>query len=269
MRLAIFLIVILNQIAWSQIQSGTVVYFNLAQDELTIAADSRLNIGTGGHDDTECKISAFGSKFVFSMAGAARVGPWSGHAVAREVWEKESKVGPDSTLVSRTLAGWVKEVAPIYEAHIAEFRKRVGAGADPVIANAAFAGVDREGKITVKIVDIDFDLQLFDSTGKAVIVPQIHDIPVNSSSSIGLDEVAIEFRSQTTERAQDYMAWFKRRISTLPRDQQNAELASKYVELSILLHPRKTELAFPIDVLQLRSNGPVKWFWKKPNCQDK
>jgi hypothetical protein len=269
MKLTIFVFLAFNQFAWGQIQSGTVVYFNFAPDELTVSADSRMNIGTGGHNDTECKISAFGPKFVFTMSGAVRVGPWSGHAVARDIWERESKISPDSTLVSRTLAGWVKEATPIYEAHIADFRKHVRVGGDPVIANAVFAGVDKDGKITVNVVDIDLDLQLFDSTGKAKIIPITHDVAANSSFAIGLDEVAMEFRSQTSERAQDYMAWFKRRISTLPRDQQNAELASKYVELSVLLHPRRDELAFPIDVLELRSNGSVQWFWRKPNCQDK
>jgi hypothetical protein len=138
-------------------------------------------------------------------------------------------------------------------------------GDESVVANAFFAAVDEAGKISVKVINIDFDLQLFDSASIVKMLHETIDIRADHSFAVGLDEIEQEFRSTTTQRAKDYMAWFKRRIATFPRDQQNAELASKYVELSILLHPRNSELAFPVDVLQLRADG-AHWVWLKSSC---
>ena len=267
MKLLTFLVLFLNQFALGQLKSGSVIYIDFAQDQLTISADSRMNIGAGGHDDTECKISAFGSTFVFSMAGAARKGTeWSAHSVAREIWERESKINPDSTLLPRVVKDFIEAMERIYgdPSVIQDVRKHVSD--DPVMANAFFAAVDKAGKLRAQAVDIDFELQLFDSTGKVKLIHNVSEIPADSSASAGHDDIVIEFRHQTTQRAKDYMGWFKRRIADLPPDQQRAELASKYIELSILLHPKNNELAFPVDVLQLRKGTGVHWVWRKPNC---
>jgi hypothetical protein len=47
------------------------------------------------HNDNECKISRFGRKFAFTMAGTAHGDrsngvAWNAHSVARRAWEKES-----------------------------------------------------------------------------------------------------------------------------------------------------------------------------------
>jgi hypothetical protein len=267
MKLLPFLLLLFTQFAWSQFKTGTVVYVDFAQDELTLAADSRMNIGSGGHNDSECKISAFGSKFAFSMAGAARIGQWNAHSAAREVWKRESKSKSDATLLSRLINGWIEVAKPIYATRdlIADVRKHMSSGDDPVVATAFFAAVDNSGKLKASAVNIDFDLPLFDSTGEIKLISNAHEIPAASSISMGHDDVVIEFRHDTTQRAKEYMNWFRRRIAALPPHRQRAELASKYIELSILLHPKSNELAFPIDVLQLRADG-VHWVWRKSNC---
>ena len=55
--------------ATAQVKTGTVLYVDLSKDEFIVAADSRWIFLGGNHDDTECKIQAFGNQFVFSMAG--------------------------------------------------------------------------------------------------------------------------------------------------------------------------------------------------------
>ena len=55
--------------ATAQVKTGTVLYVDLSKDEFTVAADSRSIFLGGNHDDTECKILAFGNQFVFGMAG--------------------------------------------------------------------------------------------------------------------------------------------------------------------------------------------------------
>ena len=269
MSLLLFFVLLINQFARAQFKSGTVVYVDFAQDELTVAADSRMNIASGGHDDNECKISALGSKFVFSMAGAARIGQWNAHSAAREAWKRESKNKSDATLLSRIVNGWIEVAKPIYATRdlITDIRKRMNNGDDPVVATAFFAAVDNSGRLKASAVNINFDLPLFDSTGEIKLISNANEIPAASSISMGHDDVVIEFRHDTTQRAKEYMSWFRRRIAALPPHRQRAELASKYIELSILLHPKSNELAFPVDVLQLRADG-VHWVWRKGNCPE-
>src|ERR1700674_2194467 len=92
--LIVALLLIPIRIARPQVKSGTVFYVDVTKDEVTIAADSRTTISDGRQNDMECKISAFGNQFVFVMSGlvsAEGIDGWSGHSIAREVWEVKSK----------------------------------------------------------------------------------------------------------------------------------------------------------------------------------
>jgi len=55
--------------ATAQVKTRTVLYVDLSKDEFKVAGDRRSIFLGGNHDDTECKILAFGNQFVFSMAG--------------------------------------------------------------------------------------------------------------------------------------------------------------------------------------------------------
>jgi len=86
------------------------------------------------------------------------------------------------------------------------------------------------------------------------------------SVSGGQDEVVDEFLNQTSDRAKEYMKGFMPQLSGLTIDQKRAAISSKLIELSILYHPDKSELGFPVDVLQLRPTTGVHWISVKPNC---
>jgi hypothetical protein len=116
-------------------------------------------------------------------------------------------------------------------------------------------------------VDIEFDSALFDSTSQIRITDRSGTVPEGFSGGTGYAEVVLEFMNRTSPRAKDYMNWFMTRIAKMPPSKQTAELASKFIELSILLHPKNSELAFPVDVVQLKGGGSVDWVWVKPNCQ--
>src|SRR6266852_284041 len=94
-RFASTFLLFLAPIAWSQLKTGTVIYVDLAKNEFTFAADSRLTMTNGGHDDTECKILAFGNQFALAMSGVVKVANWDAHAVARRIWTEESAKQPD------------------------------------------------------------------------------------------------------------------------------------------------------------------------------
>jgi hypothetical protein len=261
------LVVLLGQIALAQVKSGTIVSINFAQDEITIAADSRVSSGFA-HADTECKIAAFGPKVVFTMSGLLGTDQWNAQSVARKIWERESKAKFDSPLLPRVVNGWVEAVEPFYGTRevIAGARQHMVPGGDPVVVNAFFATVNQLGQLEAEFVIIDFDVQLYDSTGGLKLIPSIEEASAGMSYFMGHGETVMEFRGETTQRAKDYMSWFNKHIADLPTDLRRAELASKYVKLTILLNPRQDELGFPIDVLQLRRDG-AHWVSVKPNCQ--
>jgi len=271
MKLLILLMLSLTQLAWAQVETGSVVFVDFAQDEITVAADSRSFVpAISAHVDTECKISAFGNKFVFSLAGyASAQGRWTAASEARKVWESQSKIVSNVPILDRVVEGWITVMKNIYSdpVLIADARKRMEIEDDPIVASAVFAAMDKSGNLRSKLVEIYFDIGLFDLLKQIRIVPKVIDVTVGQSS-LGHSEIIDEFRNGTTERARDYMNWYTARIASLPLHQRRAEFTSKMAELTVLLHPDKDALAFPIDVLQLRQRTGVHWVWKKPNCPE-
>jgi hypothetical protein len=261
------------QMAWPQIQTGTSIVYNFSQSQFTIAADSRgVSAETGGHDNTQCKISAFGSKFVFSASGIVKkIDHWNAYTVARGIWQKELTGGQiDANKITAAVAEkWVTAMEGIYiNDNIVSFRrKQMLPGEEPIIASAIFVATDKSGKIVGHVVDINFDLPLFDSTGTTRFVSRSD--PINGPwGSLGLTEVFLEFGKRTTMRASEYMEWFMPQISTLNHSSQGIKLASKFVELTILLHPRNGEVGFPIDIMQFNGGTGVNWFTRKSKCPE-
>jgi hypothetical protein len=265
-RFIVALLLLPVYVAWPQIEAGSVVYVDFAKDEVTIAADSRMNLSSGGHDDTECKISAFGDQFVFAMAGVVRGEKWNAHAVARQLWEAESKLEADPVkLVPAVADKWATRMEEIYRQQpntISTIRK-LGTEA---LANGIFAATNNGGNLVVHVTNIDFDLRLFDSKNLVRLWHDGRNIPPGTSASGGLDEILGEFLAQSSTRAKDYWKGFIPQISNMTKSQQRASISSKLIELSIRLHPQNDQLGFPVDVLQLRPKTGVSWVSIKPNC---
>jgi hypothetical protein len=265
---AVFLMILLTDCVWAQLKHGSIIYINRAQDEITMSADSRV-ASPDRHVDTYCKISAFGPRFVFAMTGIAGENQWDVHSVAREVWKHQSGVGPDNTLLGRTVQGWLDNVEPIYSDKrlIQGVRKlmQVKNSTVPVVASAFFAATDNSGQLRAMDLDIDFDLALFDLTGNVRLIHDVHNVPAGESLAFGDNDTVAEFRGQTTQRAKESLRRFNESIVKLPIHVQRARTAAKYVEWTILFNPNHNELGFPIDILQLRGDG-VHWVKRKANC---
>jgi len=247
----------------TEIGFGTVAVVDYSQDEVTIGADSRMTTSSGETADTECKISAFGSRFAFVMAGAVKGARWDAHLIAREVWEEDSKkVSTAPELVQLVSEQWALRMEHIYRRPevLSNIRKRKTE--DPVIANAAFAATDLSGNLVLRAMNIDFD----PDNSRLRVFHKSQDMSHIGSLTMGRDEVAAEFLDQSSPRAKQLMAAFIAQIRTLSPSERRAAFVSKLVELSIQLHPQNSELAFPIDVLQLRRTEGVHWVSVKPNC---
>lgn len=267
------LLVLCWQTAWPQVKAGTVIFVDFAKDEITVASDSRTILPEiEGHDDTECKISAFGDKFIFALAGMAKKndpGGWNGHLIARKIWESESASKTDAAeLVLSVSEKWTIAMDEIYGNPEIVRTKRHYQPDNAIFANSFFAATDKTGKLVVRGVDISFDLPLFDSTGKIRLIHTPNAVREGGSGSAGHDEIIGEFMSQSTPRAAEFMRWWVPQISTFSRSAKRAAVASKLIELSILLHAHQEELGFPIDVVQLRPRAGVHWVSNNKNCPD-
>lgn len=256
------------QMASPQVETGTILFINFTPDDLTVAADSRRTFGdTGKYDDTDCKISAFGNKFVFAMAGGVFTDAGRNpRSIARQIWTTESRTEESATkLVPAVAEKWTTRMEQVYaeSGEVGNVRKHTGG---EVLANAFFAATDGEGRMALVAVNIDFDGRLFDTYGQVRVTHDIQNFAIDSWASAGLDEVADEYRLETSDRARKYMARFRTEISALTPREQRAKLATKFVELSIRLHPRKAELGLPVDVLQLKPVVGITWVSLKTNC---
>lgn len=252
-----------------QVNKGTVIYLDFEPGEVTIAADSRTTDSAGHHDDQECKISAFGDRFLFTMAGIVfdSAKGWNAHTVAREIWAMQSTLSNSSDSLASAVAGeWITRMESLYADPILiqEFLKF--SSGEPVLANALFAATDDVGGLKVIAADIDFDKNLFETSGLIKVTHDSFSMPVNAWGSGGHSDIVEEFRLENTDRAKNYMKQFRSDISSLPLSEQRASLAAKYVEMSILLDPQKEQLGFPVDVAQLRRDNGVHWMAIKPNC---
>jgi hypothetical protein len=271
--LLLLALITLVEPARSQIGSGTAIFVNRSlDDEVTVAADSRMNLQGGTHEDGECKISEFGNRFLFSMSGVVqREGAvaWNAHSIAFEAWkDKSEKVRDAKTLTYEVAEAWKSKMRELYEdpTVIQDARHRMKVGDDPVLANALFIATDSTGQISVHAMNVWFDLALFDRAKRALVLYDTEDLQKNQHVFAGLSEIMEEFRDQKSNRAKEFMHWYASRISTLSESDQMAETASKLIELSILLHPRNRELGFPVDVVQFRPKVGTVNRWIKPQC---
>jgi len=242
------------------------------QDEITIAVDSRTTDSTGKQLDPECKVSAFGNQFVFVMAGlSSKFGIWNAHDIARESWKAEAKLGQSAQDATNAVSRrWTTKIEEKYkDPEIIKDAREYGPTGEPVLANAVFAAVDPSGGMAVTGINILYDRALYDATGKIRIQdqpPRVYKAP--RSVFGGFSEIAQEFVAMKTQRAKSYMNWFLPRIAGQGISQQRAAIATKLIELTILLHPKNSKLGFPIDVLQIDRFSGIHWIERKGQCPE-
>lgn len=110
-------VVLMSYPTFAQISSGTIIIFNLTQDEIVVAADSRRKSDDGtAPDDSYCKIAAFRHQFIFTSAGRVgykKVNPadtiesWNNIDVARDALQNATKgMIVDDTYMEAVSAYW-------------------------------------------------------------------------------------------------------------------------------------------------------------------
>jgi len=275
----LLMLVAFCNLAWPQTQTGSIAVFILSENEITVAADSRsVNSVTGIHDDTSCKIRAFGDKFFFVMAGpgghkADAAGPrWSANGDAREAWRMAIRLGMVSSaqrLTDEVAEQWARSMESHFMKPTIMKALRSTLWGGNVLASGLFGSTNPERELAVAKVDIFVDLELFDSKGIVKLRHEISEGPkLVPGGSMGLGEIATEYIFETSARAKRDMEAYKRTISNLTPSAQYGGIASKLVEWSVSLHPRHEFLGLPVDELQLSKGGSIRWLKLKRGCKE-
>lgn len=273
----LLLLLLFKQPAGPEFQGGTVLFVYYSPDEVTFAADSRLvqyhstgsQLTVVGQNDEECKVSAFGNNFVFTMAGLANItfhGQQNTHDIARAIWQSESAHEANAEKLVKTVSDkWVAAMREIYERpSVARYQTRKNG---PVIANAFFAATDQTGRLAVHAVDLAVDLRLFQSQGIVrVNAANEGDMDLSGGpSAAGKAEIITELRAGTTPRAKKFKEEFRSQTLNMTPSQRRAAYATKLIELSVLFNSDGS-VGLPVDVLQLRRRTGVQWVRRKRNC---
>src|ERR1035437_2838878 len=100
MKYLALLLALCSEMAWSQLQAGTVIFLDFEKDEITMSADSNLRSANTGEIVKDCKISTFGNKFAFQIAGLIKdaiPNGWDVRRIARQIWQSESAHESDAS----------------------------------------------------------------------------------------------------------------------------------------------------------------------------
>lgn len=208
-------------------RTGSVVVYFISQDEITVAADSRItNTLSGAHEDTYCKIRAFGDHFVVAVAGITQGDRWSSPDIAKHVWkaEQNGRLTPEE-FANEVANGWLSRV----QAHlqnqreISQARRELEGG---VVTYALFGATDSVGRLAAARATIAVDLALFDSKHIVHLIPKLEPLQLGSGGTLGLGEIANEYYKRTTSRADQYMKSYLATIASQPAGVHDASLAS-------------------------------------------
>jgi hypothetical protein len=258
-----FVICILCIAAHAQI-NGTIIVFELTNDGMFIAADSRATFQDRPAEDNHCKIAAINQGTIFAVGGAAAypadsvdpVHSWDAIHEARLASDATNgRVFANAQDVAVSIADiWARSmernwnmVNIWYPEKVREANKR-GKG---VLTSGLFA-TGKKGAVSLAARYIKFNGSVYSE-----VVP-IADICTNGKPcGLGELDIFFEFLLRTSDRAKKEKA-----LPTSPILQ-----VMRLVHLTIA-YDRSGTVGGPIDALQLRPDGRVTWSRQKKDCPE-
>jgi hypothetical protein len=268
--------------ARAKVETGSVVVVMYNEDQAVMAADSRrTNVATGRVLDDDCKIAAFGDKFIAGWTGASHLPTGiTSKTVTLRIWRAESSRRGKSTnrqfvhvIASAWQAAmirhWTEEAdAVVIDELSKQFPDQEG------IAAAIFASLDSGlGVVDLCGTNINFDRNSRDRfhgiPGPIVdlVGPKPGPELVLRDAELGSFDIALEYLRQTTPRAKEFMQSFVPYVESLAPEKRAEEMARKMVELQIKLGGT-AGVGGNIDVLELGRGIGTHWVQAKEQCRD-
>jgi hypothetical protein len=273
-----FLSLILAAVVRAQDRHGTIAVVRYRDTRVTIAADSRTNLGwDAAHvvKDDECKLTNLGEYAVFVASGFTgydnngprdRLASWRATSEARRVFSEllaRDPVWLDSRLDELAMA-WGKAVQS-KTIELAQYNpSAVRRSAVNGLLTTAFVASGRRSIISAAVVQLGIDAR-----GSIELLPIRRITPeVCPPCALGRGEIVTEFLEVKSERARAESQRFARETKGLPETELDKRLVTRLVDLTIRLLPDQAEVGGPIDVLQLDAGKGIRWNARKPTCPE-
>jgi hypothetical protein len=277
----VFVLIMLRQMPHTgQVNSGTIVIFNITEGQVVVAADSRgINEDTGIANDSECKIATFGHKLIFTGVGNARrtsssifdpVKSWDNTEIARNIFLSYASLR-GNTRIKTISSAWGDIVAdnwrlfyrwyPTVVPHLAYKTGGLTVG--------TFMEAD-EGTIYLKGARIIFDKTIASSDPISVQLGELGDCWTCGQGNKGkicalgkhLD-VVTKFCSERKKNDNISVR------TPLTKANAHTELAVKIAELTIDAYEKTAgDVGGKVDVVTLTNDGSLTWNSRKPNCRE-
>jgi hypothetical protein len=259
--------------AVAQVKHGTVNVIYFSDEKIAMAADSREAFTAGAPpDDRGCKVAALRGNTIFTVSGAIA---YEGDGISMRPWNSldeayriaNSQLGPLVTFgdINTLATDWASTMrfkwARLRAVHPEDVTRAVNQSTEGDVEDAYFGGLAGAGRLVL------FSVHIFPNDGDiAQTVVQVTCANQEQFCSMGSGSgIVSEFVNQTSERAQKEASRWRPPPSSGPED-FGVFRAMRLVQLAERYYGR--DVGGPVDAVQLSRDGSIKWYARKPNCQD-
>jgi hypothetical protein len=269
-------VVLVPLIAGAQLETGigTLVILESTQDEIVVAADSRMHVQQRELDD-RCKITALGNELIFAASGTTQFFfpdprfAWDAHTIARNVFRRLSQERTKEPMPLRLANAWRDEVKKKLKADLRRDPQETIQGAyENSLIDAIFAGFDGNSPLIVR-GSITYTKTASGQFETNFSISDLFREP--GVEMIGHSDVAYELFEGRTDRAHQWRHDMKARIRK--DDDPIAFVAIDAVRFSMANQPLEKignemvqPIGGPIDAVRLKRMGGIDWIQRKENC---
>lgn len=281
--LLIALQMVLSGNLWGGLRRGTEIVIFYSHERIIIAADSRATI-TGEkvkHRDGQCKVFELADKVLF--AGAGLVGhdyqnkddsdSWDAYEQVRMVAaELASERNPTSDIALETAKRWAERMKGIVEHELLLNFAAITSNlpSSRALESAVFAGLTADRQMSLYTVEIVWDRSEVWPRARIEIHKQTPAASNLPAGYLGRTEGLTVFEELTTvssARAKAAQRQWEIERSKLSAADQDAFVTERIAEL-VTNWAGTADIGGPIDVVELRSSGEIRWVKRQHHCTD-
>jgi hypothetical protein len=268
--------------AQSQIRQGTIEVVYFSQDKIIIAADSR-SINVGRHTqpiDSFCKIATLDGQIIFAASNASGyiqntlkfdpVGSWSVYDDAKMVFGQLALDFHSHVPVALFADAWAKKEVSRFSVlnafHHDAIASVVGNG---ILVTSFIGGVDPHGQLVLFKAQVTFGGSPKQVVGYR-IAPEACNTPFGPFCAGGEAEVLLDYMNLASQRSKlERLSWENGKAfsKSFRSDDLDIVKAIRLADLTIAFYSGPGAVGSPIDAVELRKDGTIRWFARKENCQ--
>lgn len=261
--------------ASAQTSHGTVIVFGVSRNKVVAAGDSRGLVEGEKPDDHVCKITALGTRLLFTESGTPEERHtiltsknWSASKQAFRAFEDFQTSRTKTDAIDEVSADWLKAMSRIYSRLLNSQREKLLARDGDVLLTSVFLGLDENGQIKAREIGISFD-RAAERRGvpKLVVVNQLWEITDQNVFKVtGHFEIAYEFQAQTSPRARIAAQRWQLELNKHFGADADVLTAVHLLDVSESFAPEDWGIGGPIDVAEMLPKTGVRWIHRKPEC---